>query len=402
LLSLTLVLLAGQAAALVVVVLRLLPGRRRAAPVRPRAHGDPSLSVDDTVSVVIPARNEVSRIGRCLGALQGEGAQLLEVIVVDGRSTDGTRELVARAGESDPRVRLIDEPDREDGAVGRPWAIAAGCRQARGRWILVLDADAAPRPGIVPAVVGAAREHRLDSVSFAPAIVAPTTGALVLQQSFLTTLVYRLGAVGVRPSRPELAMANGQCQLFRREVLELHGGYRPAVRSYCDDVRIARHLSSRGAAVGFLDGHRLLDVEMYRDAAETWRAWPPSLNLRDATTVPRRIVDAAVLLLAQWLPLPAMAWLVASIAAGSTELVPVAIALLVINSALILLRIAILAATAHSFTRRNAAYWLAPLADLVAVPRVVLTMARPVREWRGGGHDTRGDRVMRSLRGDTP
>jgi dolichol-phosphate mannosyltransferase len=383
--SLTLGLLVAQAAALFVVLLRLAPGRRRAAPVHAPAPGEASLAADETVSIVIPARNEVARIGRCLSALRAEEAPLLEVIVVDGRSTDGTRELVARAGEADPRVRMIDEPERDAGVVGRPWAIAAGCREAKGRWILVLDADAVPRHGLVTAVVCAAREHRLDSVSFAPGIVAPTSGALVLQQSFLTTLVYRLGAVGVRPSRPDLAMANGQCQLFSREVLERHGGYHPAVRSYCDDVRIARHLSSRGAAVGFLDGYRLLDVEMYRDAAETWRAWPPSLNLRDATRVARRIADAAVLILAQWLPLPLMAFLGVSFALRSVEHAPALIGLIAVNSALLLLRIAILVATAHSFTPRSAAYWMSPLVDFAAVPRVVQTMVRPVREWRGSG-----------------
>jgi dolichol-phosphate mannosyltransferase len=150
-------------------------------------------------------------------------------------------------------------------------------------------------------------------------------------------------------------------------------------------VRIARHLSSRGAAVGFLDGYRLLEVEMYRDAAETWRAWPPSLNLRDATRVARRIADAAVLILAQWLPLPLMAFLGVSFALRSVEHAPALIGLIAVNSALLLLRIAILVATAHSFTPRSAAYWMSPLVDFAAVPRVVQTMVRPVREWRGSG-----------------
>src|ERR687894_2018732 len=99
-------------------------------------------------------------------------------------------------------------------------------------------------------------------------------------------------------------MSNGQCLLVRRATLERHGGYAPAVGSYCDDVRIVRHLGAAGARVGFLDGPALFEVTMYPTARETWRAWPRSLNMRDATTDAWRWLDCAFLALALALPLP--------------------------------------------------------------------------------------------------
>src|SRR5690606_37770191 len=110
-----------------------------------------------TVSVVLPARNEAARIGPCLAGLQLQGAPLSEVIVVNGGSTDGTADMVNAASAEDRRIRLVAEPPRPEGVVGRPWAIAAGCRVAGGEWILVLDADVAPRAGMVAGATAAAR-----------------------------------------------------------------------------------------------------------------------------------------------------------------------------------------------------------------------------------------------------
>ena len=79
-----------------------------------------------TVSVVIAARNEARHIGACLEAIAGQTypSNLLEIIVADGSSTDGTREIVLAFSEGDPRVRLIDNPARVT-PVGLNAAIAA-------------------------------------------------------------------------------------------------------------------------------------------------------------------------------------------------------------------------------------------------------------------------------------
>lgn len=378
-----LALLVAQAAALLVIGARLARGRHRVPPVKP----DPDArDVRDTsVSVIVPARNEAARIGPCLAGLREQGAPLAEVIVVDGHSTDGTVALVAATAADDRRIRLLPEPPRPAGAVGRPWAIAAGCAAARGEWVMVVDADAAPKPGMIAGAVGAAREHELDAVSFAPRIVAPGAGARWLQPAFLTTLVYRFGAAGAPVADPERTMANGQCLLMRRDVLERAGGYWPAAASYCDDVRIARHLAAHGARVGFLDGPALLDVEMYPTARETWRAWPRSLNLRDATSRRWRWRDALVLVLAQVLPLPVLFALVLLMASDvrATAAPAVMVALALVNLLLLGVRLLLSVATAHSFAVRGAAYWLSPLADPAAALRVVGTMFSRPREWRG-------------------
>jgi dolichol-phosphate mannosyltransferase len=372
----------AQAFVLLVIVGRLLPGRHRPPPVLP---SDESATGErgGRVSVVVPVRNEAERIGHCLDGLRAQGPTMIEAVIVDGRSTDATREIVQLAASVDARIRLLDEPARPEGMVGRPWAIAAGARAARGQWVLIVDADVMPKRGMVAGALAAAEAKGYDVVSFSPTIVAPGPGARWLQASFVISLVYRFGATGAEVTRPERAVANGQCQLIRRETLERAGGYELAAASYCDDIQIVRALGAAGARVGFLDGRKLFDVLMYPTARATWRAWPRSLNMRDATTPRWRVLDALLLLLGQGLPIPLLiataVWVIAQHAFRSG---PVEI-LLAANAPLLVIRVLILAAIAPSFAPRGLWFWLSPLADPGTALRVVATMFTPSREWRG-------------------
>ncbi|HEX2999458.1 MAG TPA: glycosyltransferase family 2 protein [Armatimonadota bacterium] len=89
------------------------------------------------VSIVIPCRNEDCYIEECLrGVLafdQPPGG--FEVIVADGMSDDGTRNIVSRIATVDPRVRLLDNPKRNT-----PCALNVGIRAARGEIIVRVDA----------------------------------------------------------------------------------------------------------------------------------------------------------------------------------------------------------------------------------------------------------------------
>ncbi len=66
------------------------------------------------VSVIVPCRNEERFIGACLDALlaQTYPRERIEILVADGRSTDGTRRVVERAAARDDCIRVIDNAGR--------------------------------------------------------------------------------------------------------------------------------------------------------------------------------------------------------------------------------------------------------------------------------------------------
>jgi len=139
-------LLAGQGIAAAVAAVRLpLILRVRRTPVadeeRPQASG-PSLwsGIEaPTVSAVLCALNERESLSYVLGRIP---PWVHEVILVDGHSTDGTRELVRRLR---PEVRILEQP-----GFGKGDALRHGVSEARGEIIVTLDADGETDPEEIP------------------------------------------------------------------------------------------------------------------------------------------------------------------------------------------------------------------------------------------------------------
>jgi len=92
------------------------------------------LWADMKISLIIPAFNEEKEIGACLkSALKNAPKNLLEIIVVDNTSTDGTAEIAKKVS---PIIRVVKEPNK-----GLTWARQRGFIKAKGDILAYVDAD---------------------------------------------------------------------------------------------------------------------------------------------------------------------------------------------------------------------------------------------------------------------
>lgn len=356
---------AARIAAGVVVLGRFLRGARRLPPVTPRPSDEPP----GPVSVVIPARDEEARLGRVLAALRHD-PQVHEVLVVDDESTDGTADLARALG-----ARVVPGAPLPPGWVGKPWALQQGLQAAEGEWVLCLDADTEPLPGLVAAAVAAAQQHRHDLLTLGARFVCDTPGQRFLHPAMLTTLLYRFGPPGRRSlPPPHRVVANGQCLLARRQPLLAAGGFALAAANLTDDVALARRLAALGWRVGFLDGTRAVEVRMHDTAAQVWRNWGRSLPMPDTTSLRWQALDLATVWLTQGLPL-------IRLLAGRADR---------IDAALLGLRLAALLAQSGAYRSRGPLYWLSPLADPAVSVRLTTATVRPGRTWRGRTYPARG------------
>jgi dolichol-phosphate mannosyltransferase len=311
---------------------------------------------------------------------------MLEALIVDSRSADGTWELLQAAAARDPRIVPMHDDPLPAEWVGKVWALEHGLRRACGEWVLGIDADTTPAPGMVAAVVRAADELGYDAVSFSPRFHAMTTAEQWLQPAMLLTLVYRFGAAGEKAPDPDRVMANGQCFLAKRSVLLANGGYSSARRSWCDDVTLARHLARNGARVGFLDGSQVIGVRAYAGIAQMWREWGRSIDLKDGTTAWQQALDVGFLLLIQGVPLPAVfCALVFGFPSWSGG--GLGAAWLGINLGLVIARVLMQFAIAGSYAERRWTYWLSFTADPVAAVRILISSLKRPRQWRTRHYD---------------
>ncbi len=96
-----------------------------------------------SVSVIVPVFNEVRTVGRVLEALARLRPRM-EIVAVDDGSTDGSAEVLRRyAGRG---VRVVAHPVNR----GKGAAVRTGLAAARGRWIVVQDADRETDPRDLP------------------------------------------------------------------------------------------------------------------------------------------------------------------------------------------------------------------------------------------------------------
>ena len=107
---------------------------------------------DESVSVVIPARDAARFIGEALRSVVDQDPAPDEVIVADNGSTDATAEIARGYGR---RVRVLRLPR----AGGPPTSRNAGIRAARGTLIGFLDADDVWAPGKLHAQIAALRTN---------------------------------------------------------------------------------------------------------------------------------------------------------------------------------------------------------------------------------------------------
>jgi glycosyltransferase involved in cell wall biosynthesis len=101
------------------------------------------------VSLIIPCLNEAPNLPFVLGGIP-RIPDILEVLLVDGGSSDNSVS-VAQMIRSD--IRVIEQCGR-----GKGDAILTGAREARGEWIMVLDADGSHRPEEITSYIAKIKE----------------------------------------------------------------------------------------------------------------------------------------------------------------------------------------------------------------------------------------------------
>lgn len=227
------------------------------------------------ISAIIAARNEEADIPATLDGLLSQDYDPLEIIVVDGGSTDGTRSVIdVRA----PRVRRVDEPPLPRGWVGKNWGLTWGAAAAHGDWLLFLDADVRLHPGAVSAMMARVRAEEADLLTLAPRVeMVGFWERVVLPFTIQLILLYFRAPRMQRPGS-RAALVNGQCYLVKRSVYESVGGHR-AIRGYVlEDIALARNLKAAGARMRVAWAPELATTRMYRDRGEMFEGLQKNIH----------------------------------------------------------------------------------------------------------------------------
>lgn len=229
--------------------------------------GQSSASDLRDTTVVIPARNEASIIGRAVGALasQGDG---LQVLVVDDSSTDGTAD-VARALPG-LAVRIIQGQSLPDGWAGKLWALEQGVCQVETPLTLLMDADIVLEPGVIAALKAQMRRGPYQLVSVMATLHMRSFWEKLLNPAFIYffKMLYPFRLANGR--NPRFYAAAGGCIMVETQALRASGGLASIQGELIDDCALARQVKRAGFRIWIGQSRAVQSVRPYQGLGELW------------------------------------------------------------------------------------------------------------------------------------
>ena len=187
------------------------------------------------ISVVVPAKNEERRIANAIRAVQAQTFPPHEILVVDGRSSDGTSEIARSLG-----ARVVSE---EYGT--RAGACQVGVEAAHGEYVAFTDADCVPDPRWLESLFSRFTEK---CVGVGGRVL--NEGGSFWQQAIDAALDTVVGSANSIQGRKftetrTVYSISGCNSLYRRQDLLAVGGFRTEFLT-AEDTELNRRLRRRG------------------------------------------------------------------------------------------------------------------------------------------------------------
>jgi glycosyltransferase involved in cell wall biosynthesis len=194
------------------------------------------------VTVVLPVRNEADRIVACLESLlrQDYPHDRMEVLVLDGMSTDRTPEIVRAFAQQHPFIRLVENPRKIQVA-----ALNEGIRIARGHYVLRMDGHAEYADDYVSTCVYYLEKTRAENVG-GPAVTCPGRDTLMARTiAAVTQNKFAVGGSAFRTSHRPQYCDTAIFGAWRRDLFEKVGLFNDVLARGEDN-----EFNSRIASVG--------------------------------------------------------------------------------------------------------------------------------------------------------
>jgi succinoglycan biosynthesis protein ExoA len=197
------------------------------------------------ISVVIPCYQEEGFITSCLASVRAftlPAGWETEVLVVDGGSTDKTRQLVRDAAAQDSRFRMLENPRRTQSS-----GLNIGLRASRGEYILRLDAHSTYPPDYLAQCLETSERTASDNVGGVAVTRPAGPGYQAALTQALTTHRFGVGA-SFRTGAREGPADTVPYGFFRRDTFERFGLFDERL-ARAQDYEFNKRIVTRGGKV---------------------------------------------------------------------------------------------------------------------------------------------------------
>lgn len=220
-----------------------------------------------TVSILIPAHNEEVVIRQTLKAMVqlSYPKHLLEIIVINDNSSDGTGAIVRSFSDQYDHVHMIETKPPFAGK-GKSTALNEGLKASTGEVICVYDADNMPeQKAVYHLVLGLLNDPKAGAVVGKFRVINAAKN-LLTKFINIETICFQWMAQGGRWKWFSIATIPGTNFAIRRHILEELGGW--DVHALAEDTELTIRVYNLGYVIRFFPAAITWEQE-----PETWKVW---------------------------------------------------------------------------------------------------------------------------------
>lgn len=207
--------------------------------------------IDDlpTVTVCIPARNEMNVMTECLERVIASTYPKLEIIVLDDLSGDDTPTIVKSFAHEG--VRFVEGSKLPDGWLGKNHALQGLYKEASGSYLLFMDVDTRIEPETIEQLVAYAKQENTQMVSVLPRRIDSWRMSI-----YFATLRYFWELIFHRKSSPA---TSSNAWLIEKAVLKNLGGFASMKAAIQPESKLSAQLMAQNK-YRFLIGTDMLGI----------------------------------------------------------------------------------------------------------------------------------------------
>ena len=204
------------------------------------------------VSIVVAARNEESNIRNCIQSLSKSiySVDKYEIIVINDRSTDGTKEILEKLKNETTNLKVVDiiSESQKGNLAGKPGAIAIGISEASGEIIMMTDADCVVNPNWIKNVVNEFSDEDVGLVASFTNVVGNRLFDRI--QAIEWAYLHTMASAGIGLKQPLGCYGNNLS--VRKKSYDSVGGYNKIKFSVTEDLALLQAIFHSGKKVRYL------------------------------------------------------------------------------------------------------------------------------------------------------
>ena len=213
------------------------------------AQYDNAPATGPSLTVIVPALNEETTVGRCLELLIAQEYQSLQIVAVNDRSTDSTGAVMDALAARDPnRLRVLHITDLPAGWLGKTHAMAmAAALEPKSEFLLFTDADILFRKDSLRRAMAHVVATSADHMVTIPTLILKRWDEEALIGFFEVCSLWAARPWKVAdPKAKRDAVGVGAFNLLRRTAYEAVGGFEALRMEIVEDLGIARRIRRAG------------------------------------------------------------------------------------------------------------------------------------------------------------